>query len=197
MKLLIISISFVIILSIFSIQQQSVHAKSSTSITCLENGTKADGQMIYNVDHATLKFSEDWSFEKPSDLENISATENSNVIVTDSEVITDIVLKIPSKDNPDSYDIDASGGTFKIANVEILDNQLNKYNLKFSIEADYYTITPTLTETSPTTATLTNVFDLSAFDKSYFSTGQETDYNTSELERQLEQVRERIILEQN
>jgi hypothetical protein len=126
---------------------------SATSITYLKDGITNDGETTYKVDYSVLQYSDDWPYEKLH-VDRVSSTENSNVVVTDSEVITDIVLKIPSKDNPNSYDIDASGGTFKIMNVEMLDNQLNKYNLKFSIVPDdyYLTITPTLTETSPTTA---------------------------------------------
>jgi hypothetical protein len=124
---------------------------SSTSITYLKDGQEINGETIYKVDYSVLQYSDDWPYEKLN-VDRVSSTKNSNVVVTDSEVITDIVLKIPSKDNPNSYDIDASGGTFKIIKVEMLDNQLNKYNLKFPIEGTTLIHTPTLTETSLTTA---------------------------------------------
>lgn len=124
---------------------------SATSITYLKDGITNNGETTYKVDYAILEFSDNWPYEKPR-VDKVLATENSNVVVTDSEVITDIVLKIPSKDNPNSYNIDASGGTFKIINVEMLSNELNKYDLKFPIEGTALTHTPTLTETSPTTA---------------------------------------------
>jgi hypothetical protein len=130
---------------------QYAYSVSATSITYLKDGIKENGETTYKVDYAILQFSNDWPYEKLN-VDRVSATENSNVVVTDSEVITDIVLKIPSKDNPNSYDIDASGGTFKIMNVEMLDNQLNKYNLKFPIEGTTLTHSPTLTQTSSTTA---------------------------------------------
>ena len=149
MKLPAITLALIIILSSIQIG----YGEPSTSITYLKDKIKENGYSIYKVDYATLKLSPD------SPIVRAESTENSKVKVTDSEVITDIVLKLPSKENPNSYDIDASSTILAITNVEVLDNGLNKYNLNPPIESDSIVITPTLVETSHTTAEFIVVID--------------------------------------
>lgn len=147
------------ILAIFSIglfQYSYAQSIEVTSVTYLKDGIRDDKGITYKVDYSkVLDVYDNSRHLVSSKVGDISlATNNSKVIVTDSHVFRDIVLKKPSKDNPNSYKINSIVDNFKIDSVEILEgDQLNKYTLEPTIRGDSL-VTPILTETSPTTAEL-------------------------------------------
>lgn len=134
---------------------QYAYSLTATTVTYLKDGIKENGQTIYKVDYNTLLYYSDASFrfqvnDKIGDKS--FATNNSKVIVTDTQVFRDIVFKEPSKDNPNSYKINSVKDSFHIDSVEMLDGgQLNNYTLEPS-PREYSILYPTLTQTSPTTA---------------------------------------------
>lgn len=96
---------------------------TATVITYLKDGIKENGKTTYKVDHDTLVDYSNASFRfQVNDKigEKTYATNNSKVIVTDSEVIRDVVYKTPSKDNPNSYKIDTVRDSFNIESVEMI-----------------------------------------------------------------------------
>lgn len=144
------------IFSIGFIQYSYAQSIEVTSITYLKDGIRNDKGITYKVDYfKVLDIYDNSRHLVSSKVGDISlATNNSKVIVTDSHMFRDIVFKTPSKDNPNSYDIDTIVDSFKIDSVEMLDGgQLNKYILEPAIRGDSL-FTPTLIETSPTTAEL-------------------------------------------
>jgi hypothetical protein len=134
---------------------QSAYSLTATVITYLKDGIKENGKTTYKVDYNTLVDYSNASFRfQVNDKigEKTYATNNSKVIVTDSQVFRDIVYKTPSKDNPNSYKIGTVTDSFNIESVEmIIGGQLNNYTLE-PTPHEYSILYPTLTETSPTTA---------------------------------------------
>lgn len=144
---------------------QYAYSLTATTVTYLKDGIKENGQKTYKVDYNTLLDYSDASFrfqvnDKIGDKS--FATNNSKMIVTDSQVFRDIVFKESSKDNPNSYKIDTVRDSFNIESVEMINGgQLNNYTLE-PLEREDYILYSTLTETSPTAAefkTVTVTYD--------------------------------------
>ena len=131
---------------------------------------------VYTLDYATTQY------DSNSALLRTEPIKGSNAIVTDTQIQLKGAMKGAVPDNPNAYDVLPMDFVLDIKRVEAINGgQLNNYTIDSKSDFTYQSFT----ETSPTTATLTSIFDLSAFNKSYFSTDQEEEYNTSDLERQL------------
>lgn len=141
-----------IVILLISCIPLTANAENINTLVYLKDGKKDAGQTKYKLDYLTIK-----TFE--NNPVRYEVTEGSNITVTDSEIITSYTFKSPNPQNPDAFTLIPVRETFLITYV---DNQ--KLTLKNAIPSlDIYTVPPTFTETSSTTAHLNftiNLFDL-------------------------------------
>jgi hypothetical protein len=137
------------------------YAESTTSKMYFKDGkVDENGNKAYIVDYASIQY--DFT-SPPSRNEPI---EGANALVTNTQIQLAGAMKTPVTDNPNAYDITPIDFTFDIKRVEVISGgQLNNYTLNSDSQFTYVSFI----ETSPTTAIMTSVFDLSAFNKAYFS----------------------------
>lgn len=141
-----------------------------------ENGNK-----VYLVDYALMEISGLTIRSEPID--------GSKVTITPIEIINDGALKLTDPENPNAYNIIPLKGVSDIKRVEAINGgQLNNYTIDTKSDFTY----EIFTETSPTTAVSTYTFDIQAFNKDYFSSNDESEFN-NKLEEQLQLAREKIM----
>jgi hypothetical protein len=170
--------------------QQVVLAEPFIGKTYFKDGkVDANGDKTYLLDYATGQGT------STSPLIRLEPVEGANAVVTDTQVLMDGAMKIPVSNNPNAYDIvPLTHYDLDIKRVEAINGgQLNNYTLEnmFGLGSHVFT------ETSPTTATLTQILDLSkemSIDEPVVS--EEQQYDASDLERQLQLAKEKIKAKQ-
>jgi hypothetical protein len=164
------------------------YAESTISKMYFKDGkVDKNGNKVYIIDYLTNQFN------STLPLARVEPIDGANAVVTDTQIQLAGAMKTPVVDNPNAYDITPIDFTLDIKRVEAINGgQLNNYTLEDGQDFTYLSFT----ETSPTTATLTNVFMISEFNKEYFSVEAKVYELDPELEKQLKEARDRLTLEQ-
>jgi len=118
------------------------NGQPTTMLFYLKDGEDMNNLKIYTVDYVDAYGSK------------LKTTENSkSVIVSDSQVITDITMKVP---DDTGYSLTPIKETMSISHVQPISDKLNKYELKEPVDLGNPII---LTEISPTTAVMNYTID--------------------------------------
>lgn len=137
------------------------HAQTDITKVFFKDGKfDENGNKTFIIDYVVSQY------DSTSPQFRLEPINGANAVVTDTQIQLAGTLKVPVPDNPNAFDIIPMDSVLDIKRVEAINGgQLNNYTLNSGSEFAY----ASFTETSPTNATMTTMFDMDKFNDWYFS----------------------------